>query len=161
MDYQKCIFILGEQFYYSRNKCEETFRDLLIKYPLMYRKDKSFADVRSAWLKVKSQRNKPDYVPMGVVEEISLFNKYLLDILKRDYNFEKSTYSRDFGVGDVVKIVDVPPQCSAYVNEMSEWLGTYMTIKEQQNRCYIMKEDMGKWAWTPSLIEKIVRKYER
>jgi hypothetical protein len=107
----------------------------------------------------KEQRNKPDYVPMGVSEEISLFNKYLLDILKKDYNFEKSTYSRDFSVGDVVKIVDVPPQGSAYVKEMSEWLGTYMTIKEQQNRCYLMREDNGKWAWTPSLIEKIVRKY--
>lgn len=158
MDYQKCIFILGEQFYYERNKCEETFRRLLNKYPLMYRKDKSFADVRSAWLKVKSQRNRPDYTPIGVSGEISLFNKYLLDILKKDYNFEKSTYSRDFCVGDVVKIVDVPPQGSAYVEEMSEWLSTYMTIKEQQNRCYIMREDKGKWAWTPSLIEKIVRK---
>ena len=158
MDYQKCIWILGEQFYYERNKCEETFCKLKNKYPLMYRKDKSFADVRSAWLKVKSQRNKPDYVPMGVADEISLFNKYLLDILKKDYNFEKSTYSRDFGVGDVVKIVDVPPQGSAYINEMSEWLGTYMTIKEQQNRCFLMKEDSGKWAWTPSLIEKVIKK---
>lgn len=160
MDYQKCIFILGEQFYYSRNKSEETFRGLLNKYPLMYRKDKSFKDVRDAWIKVKSMKNRPNYFPT-ISEEISVFNKYLLDILKRDYNFEKSTYSRDFSIGDVVKIVDVPPQGSAYVDEMSEWLGTYMTIKEQQNRCYIMREDNGRWAWTPSLIEKIIKKCEK
>ena len=33
MDYQKCILILGEQFYYERNKCEETFCKLKNKYP--------------------------------------------------------------------------------------------------------------------------------
>ena len=37
---------------------------------------------------------------------------------------------------------------------MGQWLGKIMTIKQVQDRCYIMKEDKGRWAWTPMLIEK-------
>ena len=54
MDYKKCVLILGEQFYTGFNKNEETFRKLKSKYPLMYRKDKSFKDVLNALEKVNN-----------------------------------------------------------------------------------------------------------
>ena len=63
---------------------------------------------------------------------------------------------RELKPGDRVKIVDIPPKGSAYTEEMGEWLGTVMTVKKVRERCCYMKEDGGKWAWTPMLIDRKV-----
>lgn len=73
---------------------------------------------------------------------------------------------RELKPGDRVKIVDYPPKGSAFTicdnpheTEMGKWLGTTMTVKAVKPRCCDMKEDGGKWAWTPMLIErKVVRR---
>ena len=78
MDYQKYILILGEQFYLSSVKSEEIFNNLKCKYPLVYRKNKSYKDVYHAMEKIKRKRSKL----IGISSEISLFNSYLLRILK-------------------------------------------------------------------------------
>ncbi len=78
MDYQKYILILGEQFYLNSIKNESIFNNLKSKYPLVYRKNKSYKDVYDAIEKVKRKRSKL----VGISSEISLFNTYLLRILK-------------------------------------------------------------------------------
>ena len=78
MDYQKYILILGEQFYLNSIKNESIFNNLKSKYPLVYRKNKSYKDVYDAIEKVKRKRTKL----VGISSEISLFNTYLLRILK-------------------------------------------------------------------------------
>lgn len=78
MDYQKYILILGEQFYLNSIKNESIFNNLKSKYPLVYRKNKSYKDVYEAIEKVKRKRSKL----VGISSEISLFNTYLLRILK-------------------------------------------------------------------------------
>ena len=78
MDYQKYILILGEQFYLNSIKNESIFNNLKSKYPLVYRKNKSYKDVYDAIEKVKRKRSKL----VGISSEISIFNTYLLRILK-------------------------------------------------------------------------------
>jgi hypothetical protein len=78
MDYQKYILILGEQFYLNSIKNESIFNNLKSKYPLVYRKNKSYKDVYEAIEKVKRKRSKL----VGISSEISIFNTYLLRILK-------------------------------------------------------------------------------
>ena len=78
MDYQKYLLILGEQFYLNSIKNESIFNNLKSKYPLVYRKNKSYKDVYDAIEKVKRKRSKL----VGISSEISLFNTYLLRILK-------------------------------------------------------------------------------
>lgn len=78
MVYEKYILVLGEQYYLSSMKSEDIFNSLKLKYLLIYRKNKSYKDVYEAIEKVKSKRSKL----LGISSEISLFNKYLLGILK-------------------------------------------------------------------------------
>jgi len=77
-----------------------------------------------------------------------------------------ATTGHMYKVGDRVKIVADPPKGSGFTIyqgdphdvEMGKWLDTIMTIKEVHQNCYIMREDRGKWAWTPSLIDSLVSK---
>lgn len=78
MVYEKYILVLGEQFYLNSVKSEEIFNNMKSKYPLLYRKNKSYKDVYEALEKVRVKRSKL----LGISSEISLFNKYLLRILK-------------------------------------------------------------------------------
>lgn len=118
------------------------------KLGLEMRKNKSFKDVEVAVRKAKDKG-------YSEVEEVNMLAVYLkVDVVKK-----KAKYK----VGDKVKIVDYPPRNSAFMvcdnpveTEMGKWLGKVMTIRQVQERCYIMKEDRGRWAWTPSLIEKKV-----
>lgn len=78
MVYEKYILVLGEQFYLNSVKSEEIFNNMKSKYPLLYRKNKSYKDVYEALEKVRVKRSKL----LGISSEISLFNKYLFRILK-------------------------------------------------------------------------------
>lgn len=78
MVYEKYILVLGEQYYLNSVKNEEIFNNMKSKYPLIYRKNKSYKDVYEALEKVRVKRSRL----FGISEEISLFNKYLLKILK-------------------------------------------------------------------------------
>lgn len=63
--------------------------------------------------------------------------------------------------GDKVRIVQFPPKGSAFTickdptqTEMGKWLGKVMTVQKVQTRCVSMKEDGGRWAWTPELMKE-------
>lgn len=70
---------------------------------------------------------------------------------------------KDLKPGDKVKIVDTPPKGSAFTlckdpksTEMGQYLGKVVTVAQIQPRCVLIKQDRGKFAWTPCLIEKKV-----
>lgn len=70
---------------------------------------------------------------------------------------------KDLKPGDRVKIVDMPPKGSAFTicqdpksTEMGQYLGKVVTVAQVQSRCVLIKQDRGKFAWTPCLIEKKV-----
>ncbi len=60
--------------------------------------------------------------------------------------------------GDTILLVSTPPKGAAYTPEMQPYLGTTVTIKQVQMLCVKIKEDNGRWAWTPKLIEGKVQK---
>lgn len=128
-----------------------------------FRKNKGILDVYKAYKKAKDPKK-----GFGKIElELKIFETYLFnDVFKEDKVEKKMEFSKNmkYKVGDKVRIVKYPPKGSGFMittdplnSEMGKWLGKIMTIAQVQSRCYIMKEDNGKWAWTPSLIEcKIV-----
>lgn len=70
---------------------------------------------------------------------------------------------KDLKPGDRVKIVDMPPKGSAFTIckdpksvEMGQYLGKVVTIAQVQARCVLIKQDRGKFAWTPEFIERKV-----
>ncbi len=70
---------------------------------------------------------------------------------------------KDLKPGDKVKIVDMPPEGSAFTicenpksTKMGLYLGKVVTVTQVQPRCILIKQDKGKFAWTPCLIERKV-----
>jgi hypothetical protein len=62
-----------------------------------------------------------------------------------------------------IKIVAEPPKGSAFEickdphqTEMGQYLNKVVTITRVHERCVSIKEDRGRYAWTPMLIEKVV-----
>ena len=142
---------LAEAVLFGSIKNYTDFLNYANKLDLEMRKNKSFKDVEDAVRKAKD----PKRGHCKVEFEISMLAVYL----KTDVVKKKSKYK----VGNRVKIVDYPSKGSGFMicddplkSEMGQWLGKIMTIQQVQERCYIMKEDKGRWAWTPSLIEKKV-----
>lgn len=60
--------------------------------------------------------------------------------------------------GNRIKIVDTPPKGSAFAKgtDMEMYLGKKVTITRVHERCVTIKEDRGRFAWTPMLIEKVI-----
>ena len=142
---------LADYIYFSKNKSLEGLNNKLNELGLEFRKNKGIKDINKAIEKARNPKNGHYRTEMEV--------DYLALCLKIDIVKQKSKYK----VGDKVKIVDYPPEGSGFEicnnsleSEMGQWLGKVMTIKQVQDRCYIMKEDKGCWAWTPMLIEKRV-----
>lgn len=68
---------------------------------------------------------------------------------------------KELKVGDRIKIVDEPPKGSAFTicrdphqTEMGQYLGKVVTVAMVQTRCVLIKQDRGRFAWTPELIEE-------
>ena len=55
--------------------------------------------------------------------------------------------------GDKILLVSEPPKGAAYTPEMQPYLGKEVTVTRVMMLCVNIKEDNGKWAWTPKLIE--------
>ena len=75
---------------------------------------------------------------------------------------------QEIKVGDRIKIVDMPPKGSAFTIcknpkecEMGRYLGRVVTVTKVHDRCVSIKEDGGRWAWTPMLIEALTPKKGR
>ncbi len=142
---------LAEYILFSQDKSSEGLDKKLNDLSLEFRKNKGIRDINKAIEKARNPKNGFYRTEL----EIDMLSVYL----KEDVVKKKSKYK----VGDRVKIVDYPPKGSAFTicsnpfeTEMGQWLGKIMTVKQVQERCYIMKEDKGQWAWTASLIEKKV-----
>ena len=149
---EDAIYIeLAEYLMFSENKNRISIDKKLDDLGLQLRKNKGVKDINKAIEKARDPKNGHYRTEL----EIDMLAVYLkVDVVKK-----KSKYK----VGDKVKIVDFPPRNSAFMicdkpveSEMGKWLGKVMTIKKVEERSYIMKEDNGRWAWTPSLIEKKV-----
>ena len=132
---------LAEGVLFGGIKTYSDFVSYAGKLGLEFRKNKSMKDVEDAIRKAKDPKR-----GYGKVEfEINMLAVYL----KTDVVKKKAKYK----VGDKVKIVDYPPMGSGFMicdnpveSEMGKWLGKIMTIVQVQERCYIMKEDKGRWA---------------
>lgn len=142
---------LAEYIMFLEDKSLIGLNKKLEELGLVFRKNKGIKDINKAIEKARDPKN-GHYRTEMEVDMLALYLK--MDIVKK-----KSKYK----VGDKVKIVDYPPRNSAFMicdnpveSEMGKWLGKVMTIRQVQERCYIMKEDNGRWAWTPALIEKKV-----
>ena len=140
---------LAQYIMFSQEKGKESLEKKLNDLGLEFRKNKGIKDINKAIEKARDPKNGHYRTEMEV--------DYLALCLKIDVVKAKSKYK----VGDRVKIVDYPPKGSGFMicddplqSEMGQWLGKIMTIRQVQERCYIMKEDKGRWAWTPVLIEK-------
>ena len=149
---EDAIYIeLAEYLMFSENKNRISIDKKLDDLGLQFRKNKGIKDINKAIEKARDPKNGHYRTEL----EIDMLAVYLkVDVVKK-----KSKYK----VGDKVKIVDYPPRNSAFMicdkpveSEMGKWLGKVMTVKQVQDRCYIMKEDNGRWTWTNSLIEKKV-----
>ncbi len=142
---------LAEYIMFSQDKSLAGVNKKIEELGLEFRKNKGISDINKAIQKARDPKNGHYRIEF----EIDMLAIYLKgDIVKK-----KSKYK----VGDRVKIVNYPPEGSGFTIcedplqcEMGQWLGKIMTIKQVQEFCYIMKEDKGRWAWTPSLIEKKV-----
>lgn len=142
---------LAEYVMFSGDKTKFGLDKKLNDLNLEFRKGKGIKDINKAIEKARDPKNGCYRTEL----EVDMLSMYLrVDVVKK-----KSKYK----VGDKVKIVDYPPKGSGFMIcddpltcEMGQWLGKIMTIRQVQERCYIMKEDRGRWAWTPSLIEKKV-----
>lgn len=62
--------------------------------------------------------------------------------------------------GDRIRLVMDPPKGSAITissnpkeTEMGQYLGHVVTVSKLHERCVSIREDGGKFAWTPMLIE--------
>ena len=62
-----------------------------------------------------------------------------------------------------IKIVATPPKGSAFEpgnnphqTEMGAYLNQIVTVTHVYERCVSIKEDHGKFAWTPMLIERVI-----
>lgn len=147
----KVYMDLADYIYFGQDRTKETLDKKLNELGLEFRKNKGIKDINKAIEKARDPKNGHYRTEM----EVDMLAVYLkIDIVKK-----KSKYK----VGDRVKIVDYPPKGSGFMicddplqSEMGQWLGKVMTIRHVQERCYIMKEDRGRWAWTPILIEKKV-----
>lgn len=142
---------LADYIMFSQDKSREGLDKKLNELGLEFRKNKGIKDINKAVDKARDPKNGHYRVEMEV--------DYLALCLKIDVVKAKSKYK----VGDRVKIVDYPPKGSGFMicddplkSEMGQWLGQIMTIRQVQERCYIMKDDKGRWAWTSALIEKKV-----
>ena len=142
---------LAEYIMFSQDKSLASVNKKIEDLGLQFRKNKGIKDINKAIEKARDPKNGHYRTEL----EIDMLAVYLkVDIVKK-----KAKYK----VGDKVKIVDYPPRNSAFMicdnpveSEMGKWLGKIMMIRQVEERCYIMKEDKGRWAWTPSLIEKKV-----
>ena len=149
---EDAIYIeLAEYLMFSENKNRVSIDKKLDDLGLQFRKNKGIKDINKAIETARDPKN-GHYRTELEIDMLAIYLK--VDVVKK-----KAKYK----VGDKVKIVDFPPRNSAFMicdkpveSEMGKWLGKVMTIKKVEERCYIMKEDNGRWAWTPSLIEKKV-----
>lgn len=69
----------------------------------------------------------------------------------------------DMKPGMRIQLVADPPKGSAITialnpkeTEMGSYLGKIVTVTRVHERCVSIKEDHGKFAWTPMLIAKVV-----
>ena len=149
---EDAIYIeLAEYLMFSENKNRVSIDKKLDDLGLQFRKNKGIKDINKAIEKARDPKN-GHYRTELEIDMLAIYLK--VDVVKK-----KAKYK----VGDKVKIVDFPPRNSSFMicdkpveSEMGKWLGKVMTIKKVEERCYIMKADNGRWAWTPSLIEKKV-----
>lgn len=142
---------MAEYLMFSQNKELESVFRKMEELDLEFRKSKSIKDINKAIEKSRDPK-------MGHYKtELEL--EALATYLKVDVFKKKRTYKK----GDRVIIVDTPPPGSGFMigknpkeTSMGKWLGKVMTVVQVQERCLIMKEDNGRFAWTYSLIEKKV-----
>lgn len=74
---------------------------------------------------------------------------------------------QEIKAGDRIRLVTVPPKGSAITisenpkeTEMGRYLGRVVTVTKVHDRCVSIKEDSGRWAWTPMLIEALTPEKE-
>lgn len=67
---------------------------------------------------------------------------------------------QELKAGDRIRLVTEPPEGSAITisknpkeTEMGRYLSRVVTVTKVHDRCVSIKEDGGRWAWTPMLIE--------
>lgn len=148
------VFVeIAEYLMFSQNKTLESIYRKMEDLDLEFRRGKSIIDINKAMEKALN----PKISFCKTELEIESFATYLkVDVFKK-----KRTYKK----GDRVKIVDYPPAGSGFMifpekdpkdTPMGKWLGKVMTVEQVQERCLIMKEDNGRFAWTFSLIDKKV-----
>ena len=155
----------GVEYWPSNNWCKGTFinRNILYSFTAKIYEEKSEwgikgGNVSKLWVK-NEETNKVVFnydrgLDVGTDEMIE--TGMIADLIYVLSNYAETNHF--YKKGDRVKIIDNASSWgTVYVEEMSQWLGKTMTIAQVQERCYIMKEDKGRWAWTTSLIEGIVR----
>lgn len=142
---------MAEYLMFSQNKTLESVYRKMEDLDLEFRKGKSLKDINKSIEKARD--------PKVGFYKTELELEALATYLKVDVFKKKRTYKK----GDRVKIVDNPPAGSGFMvcknpkdTPMGKWLGKVMTVVQVQERCLIMKEDNGRFAWTYSLIEKKV-----
>lgn len=144
---------MAEYLMFSQNKTLESVYCKMEDLDLEFRKGKSLRDINKSIEKARD--------PKVGFYKTELELEALATYLKVDVFKKKRTYKK----GDRVKIVDNPPVGSGFMvfpgkdpkeTPMGKWLGKVMTVVQVQERCLIMKEDNGRFAWTYSLIEKKV-----
>ena len=144
---------MAEYLMFSQNKTLESVYRKMEDLDLEFRKGKSLRDINKCIEKARD--------PKVGFYKTELELEVLATYLKVDVFKKKRTYKK----GDRIKIVDNPPAGSGFMvfpgkdpkeTPMGKWLGKVMTVVQVQERCLIMKEDNGRFAWTYSLIEKKV-----